>query len=131
MPPSQWQCLRADFERYLEPTAGGPPRSWLTRVRVAVTNEPFWVIFWYRFGRWAEIELRVPVLRQMCLLLYRLMFRSLRLLTGISISRQCDIGPGLFIPHFGTIWISARARIGHHASIGQGVTIGQAGEGAM
>jgi serine O-acetyltransferase len=129
--PSQWRCLRADFERYLELTPGWPRHSWLVRARVAITTEPYWVLFWYRFGRWATIECRVPGVQQLCLLLYHVMFRTLRLLTGISISRQCDAGPGLFFGHFGTLWINPGVRIGHHVAIAQGVTLGEAGEGAQ
>ena len=128
---SQWRCLAADFDRYLERRPGWPRPSWFTRVRVALTEEPYWVIFWYRFGRWATIECRVPVVKQLCLVLYTLMFRILRLVTGISISRHCDAGPGLYFGHFGTLWISPEARLGHHVAVAHGVTIGHGGQGAL
>ena len=129
--PSQWQCLCADFDRYLELRPGWPHPSWLTRLKGAVSEEPFWVIFWYRFGRWATIECHVPVVKQLCLLLYTVMFRLLRLLTGISISRQCDAGPGLHFGHFGSVWINPAVRLGHHVSVAQGVTLGLGGNGRM
>ncbi len=129
--PSQWRCLRADLDRYLELRPGWPRQSWLTKLRVAVTEEPFWVLFWYRFGRWATLECRLPVVRQLCLALHTVMYRLLRLVTGISINRRCEAGPGLFFGHFGTVWINPDVRLGHQVSIAQGVTLGRGGEGAL
>jgi serine O-acetyltransferase len=129
--PSQWQCLGADFDRYLEGRPGWPRPSWLLRLRVAVTEESFWVIFWYRYGRWATLECPVPVIRQLCLLPYRVMFRLFRLLTGISISRHCEVGPGLHFGHLGARWINPGARLGRRVTVAQGVTIGLGGQGAL
>lgn len=44
-------------------------------------------------------------------------------LFGIEIAPACDIGPGLFLPHtYGTVL--GAIRIGHSATIFQGVTVG-------
>jgi serine O-acetyltransferase len=50
--------------------------------------------------------------------------------TGILLPRQCEIGAGLFIGHFGGIIFPAGGRIGCNCNIAQNVTIGSAGKGA-
>jgi serine O-acetyltransferase len=129
--PGQWACLRADFERYLELYPGHPRHSWLRKTKIALTEEAFWVVFWYRLGRWVHLECRVPVVRQILLAIYKLGFRILRVIFGISISAQCEAGPGLYFGHFGCVWINPRARLGRNISILQGVTIGEGGQGAV
>lgn len=51
------------------------------------------------------------------------------MLTRIYLPSQCQIGPGLFIPHFGTVVVNGLARIGDNCTLHPGVTIGQAGRG--
>lgn len=127
---SQWAHLAADFERYLELYPGHPRHSWLARVKVALGEEAFWVLFWYRFGRWARVDFRVPVLSHACRILARVASRGLRVLYGISISPECAAGPGLYFGHFGGVWINPRVRLGRQVSIMNGVTIGDGGTGA-
>jgi serine O-acetyltransferase len=43
---------------------------------------------------------------------------------GIDIAPRASIGVGFYIGHFGHIVVSARAVIGNHCNISQGVTIG-------
>ena len=129
--PSQWSCLRADLDRYLELTPGYPHHSFLRKVKVALAEESFGIIAWYRFGRWLTIECRVPVLRSLLLVVYTLGFRLLRLWFGISLSRTSDVGPGLYFGHWGGVWINPGVTMGHHVTISQGVTIGVGGTGAL
>jgi serine O-acetyltransferase len=128
--PSQWACLAADFERYLDLWPGHPHHVWHRRLRIAVGEEAFWVIFWYRVGRWAQIECRVPLVAPLARAVAGLMLRLLRMLLGISISPSCDAGPGLYFGHFGGVWINPTVRLGRQVSILNGVTIGEGGQGA-
>jgi serine O-acetyltransferase len=127
---SQWAHLAADFERYLELYPGHPRHSWLRRVKVAATEESFWVLYWYRFGRWALVDCRVPGLGFACRALARVMGRALRLLVGISIAPACAAGPGLYFGHHGGVWINPNVRLGRQVTIMNGVTIGEGGTGA-
>ena len=52
-------------------------------------------------------------------------------LAGISIPAECDIGTGLYIGHFGGIFIDSQCRIGQNCNLSQGVTIGQGGRGDL
>jgi serine O-acetyltransferase len=49
---------------------------------------------------------------------------------GIEIARHANIGPGLYIGHFGGIVISPQAVIGTECTVSHGVTIGSSGEGS-
>lgn len=126
----QWDHLAADFARYLELYPGHPQHSWLRRVKIATTEEAFWVVFWYRFGRWARVECRVPGLGFACRALAKVMSRLHRIVFGISISPECSAGPGLYFGHHGGVWINPRVRLGRQVSIMNGVTIGEGGAGA-
>jgi serine O-acetyltransferase len=59
-------------------------------------------------------------------LLWRPWFTFVRLLgTRLGLGQ---IGPGLFIGHYGGIWINENARLGAFCHVSQGVVIGAAGE---
>lgn len=49
---------------------------------------------------------------------------------GIDISRDARIGSGLYIGHFGGIFVNAGVVIGNNCNISQGVTLGQLNRGA-
>jgi serine O-acetyltransferase len=50
--------------------------------------------------------------------------------TGISLPAECEIGPGLYIGHFGPVILNADVRLGRNCNLSQGVTIGVGGRGA-
>jgi serine O-acetyltransferase len=55
---------------------------------------------------------------------YHLWWKSVEIMTGISISPDCTIGPGLYIGHFGGIIVHPDVRIGDDCNLSQGVTLG-------
>ena len=104
----------ADLARY-------PRRPWLK-------EQSIWAIAVYRFGRrierrprglWWTIQDRF----------YWLVYRFTETLTGISIPRTVQVGPGLRIWHFGNIFINAASVIGANCTLRQGVTIGNREDG--
>jgi serine O-acetyltransferase len=80
----------------------------------------------YRFGQYLSTEatrgvrlsLRIP---------YSVILRFVRYLVGIHLYPESQIGPGLYIGHYGGIWISPKATLGANCNVSQGVTIGVAG----
>lgn len=76
---------------------------------------------WYYGGRFAGL---VTMLRPIYIVLKRLV----EIYTGASISPRAIIGPGLYINHFGSIFIGAVV-IGENCNLSQEVTIGVAGRG--
>jgi serine O-acetyltransferase len=110
---SKDEDLIADLRRY-------PPRPFLKEQSV-------WAITVYRFGH-RTLKMKPSLAKKILLRIYWLMFRSVELLTGISIDAKAVIGPGLRIYHFGNIFIHERAVLGANCTLRQGVTIGCIGE---
>jgi serine O-acetyltransferase len=67
--------------------------------------------------------------RRLATIVYWLLFRLVETLTGVSLPKSAEIGPGLRVWHFGNIFIHPDARIGAHCTLRQGVTIGNRTEG--
>ena len=59
----------------------------------------------------------------------RLQQHRLGIKYGISIPHVTQIGPGLYIGHFGGIVVNPRVSIGHNCNLSHGVTIGQKNRG--
>jgi serine O-acetyltransferase len=99
----------ADLARY-------PRRPWLK-------EQSIWAIAVYRFGR--RVDRRPPgPWRAILEKAYWLAFRLIETLTGISIGKSVQIGPGLKIWHFGNIFIHSGSVLGRNCTLRQGVTIG-------
>lgn len=87
-----------------------------------------WPIVVYRFGSWV-VGLRSRWLRYPLQVVYFPLKRVVEILTTIQISEYAEIGGGFYIAHLGNIVIGHHTRIGTHASMHQGVTIGVTGGG--
>jgi len=110
----------------------------LDRYRWNNPRMPRWVVlllmhgaqasFVYRFGHWIYTSRRSrnPLWRGM-LAAYYFMRWFVQVITGISISPQAEIGPGLYIGHFGCVFIGGQVRIGNNCNISHEVTIGAFG----
>lgn len=80
-----------------------------------------------RFGQW--LIGKPKVLQIFLLPIYYALSFMIRVVWGIDIPRATRIGPGLYIGHYGGIFISSAARIGSRFSVSQQVVIGLAGRG--
>ena len=91
--------------------------------RALLREQSLWAIAVYRFGRWSDLQPHLPI--RWCLgRIYWFLFHTVETLTGISFTKDVDIGPGLRIYHFGNIFIHPGVKIGANCTIRQGVTIG-------
>lgn len=96
--------------------------------RPMLKEQSAWALWVYRFGR--RNDRRVAGIRKkLGDRLYWLVYRATETITGISIPKSVDIGPGLRIHHFGNIFVHAEAKIGARCTLRQGVTIGNRHEG--
>ncbi|SEK52688.1 serine O-acetyltransferase [Roseateles sp. YR242] len=86
-------------------------------------EQSLWALWVYRFGRRVD-AMPAGFGRQWRTKVYWLMFRAVETLTGISLPKDCRIGPGLRIWHFGGIFINPGTVIGAHCTLRQGVTLG-------
>ncbi|MFT3761950.1 MAG: hypothetical protein QM761_04900 [Pseudoxanthomonas sp.] len=118
-----FDILRQDFHRYYD--------GWKSSGRLrgglhALLSYGFLATCVYRYGRWTR-RIRPRALSLPFKLAYVLLKVPTELLLGIDISANADIGPGLYIGHFGGIFLHCNA--GRGLSVGQGVTIGYKGAG--
>ncbi len=115
-----FQNIRADALRYHRRNKTLHRGDYLRLIRAHFGLQALVV---YRFGRWL---LGYPAGRLVTWLLspvYWLLATYIHRAYGIRLERNADIGPGLYIGHFGNIFV-ARCRIGSHCSIQQHVTLG-------
>lgn len=96
------------------------------RVDFAVNRDPLsrLVLAVYRFGRWAALQSGLG--RAVSLAVYRIANTAvLRLLVGIDLPIQADVGPGLRLFHGGRgVAVHKGVRIGRDVTIYQNVAIG-------
>jgi serine O-acetyltransferase len=98
--------------------------------RPFLKEQSVWAIWVYRFGR-RLIKKPPSLARSFQFRIYWAMFRFIETTTGISISLDARIGPGLRIYHFGNIFVHSDAVIGRNCTLRQGVTIGNVESGGQ
>lgn len=117
-------AFRADLDRFYAHFEA--PLNRRQKLRQALNTEGIWALFWFRFGRYVRLEAGLLV-RLLMKPVVRVAEKWIGHTIGIHLYTRTEIGPGLYIGHYGGIWISPLARIGADCSISQGVTIGVAG----
>ena len=113
-----FQSCRQDFRR-----CGS---SFFSRLKEVATNPGMWGVFQYRFQRWVRVSFPRPIRW----LLAPLMIPSqvfMQVLTHVQIPSAVSVGPGLYLPHTGTIVVGSGASIGFNCTIAHNVTLGHAG----
>jgi serine O-acetyltransferase len=101
------------------------PRS---RIGVIFFNQGLWACAVYRLFR-PLVRHRIGVIRRVAHLMSIPAKKWVEIVAGISLPPQCDVGPGLFISHFGTVIVNPLTRMGRYCNLGHGVTIGSGGRG--
>lgn len=99
--------------------------------RLTVGSHGLKALLGYRFGRHLllmQASGRHRLLRPFGWLLYWVVSGYARVALGIRLDLSADIGPGLYIGHFGNILLR-RCRVGSHCSIAQSVHIEPDGDG--
>jgi len=86
-------------------------------------EQSIWAIWVYRYGR--RVDRRKPgLIRWFGTRWYWLMYRVVETLTGITLPKDAEVGPGLRIHHMGPIVVHSQAKIGANCTLRHGVTIG-------
>ena len=83
----------------------------------------FWVMVVYRFGRW-RYTIGSGIVRKPFSLFYRLLYKTVQILTGIELPCEVPVGRNFRIDHFGDIIVSGYASFGDNCIIRNGVTVG-------
>jgi serine O-acetyltransferase len=118
-----FENIQADFRRYLKPTQG---RAEIGAIVDALISYGFIATCVYRYGRWTR-TIQPKILSYPFKLTYYLLHLLVDLTLGINISTNADIGPGLYVGHFGGIFL--HGDMGANCSVTQGVTVGYKGGG--
>jgi serine O-acetyltransferase len=116
-----WRELKADVDRHL--ALMEPSMSSLARAASLLETQGVWASAVYRFGRWARRR-SLPVRAA-----YRVAAKLCEIATGIHLPASAEVGPGLYIGHFGGIVVHPETRMGARCSLSQGVTLGVLGGG--
>ena len=113
--------VRVDIKRYERTPPYGLPR----RLELFMCNFGLHALMVYRFGHWLLSARSNPLYWPLLLLLtpvYWLMAAYVRLAYDIHLDPSAEIGPGLYIGHFGGIRV-LKCRLGSHCSIQQEVRL--------
>ena len=111
-----FHLINSDYRRYR--ATGG---SWWSTL---FYTQGFWASCVYRVYRHVFTRVTFTTTRKACLLACSVLSKLAEIVTGICIPVTCDIGEGLYIGHFGGIFLPSRGRLGRNCSVSQGVTMG-------
>jgi len=118
--PAWCVLIYRDYRRYR-----AADESALTTVFL---TQGFWATCVYRLSR-AIVPAGPGVLHTLAKTVSAALQKAVEIVTGICIPRECEIGEGLYIGHFGTIILPSQGRIGKNCNIAHTVTLGIAGDG--
>lgn len=114
------ELIRCDVERYNRENS-----NLLTAmVKAAYTHPAFIGVIWYRLGHALWLRRRNPLFFTI-LIIHRILYPLVRIHSGLELSPRTQIGPGLFVAHFGPTVIHPDTLAGSNLTILQGVTIGE------
>ena len=119
-----WRYIRSDLSRYKVTDQ----RSYLTIFLMCPGAS---ACVWYRVGFWLwHITGPGRYLASIAKVFYMLGKRWIEITTGISLEQRAQIGYGLYIGHFGGIFVGEEVIMGDNCNLSQGVTLGASGRGA-
>ena len=116
------QLYRSDIGRYKQ------YRPTVSLLNLLFTSQGLWALLEHRVASGVYNAALPPIIRRPCLYALEIWQKAIEILTGISISCEACIGPGLYLGRR-HIFIGKDAFIGTHCSIGHGVTIAESGRG--
>src|SRR5262249_29653438 len=119
-----WRTVYRDYRRY---RAAGARSAF----SVIAFTQGFWATAVFRLCHWLMTRGRLGGLRVLAKIPCLVLQKFVEVITGICIPAECNIGPGLYVGHFGGIFIDARSLLGENCNVAQGVTIGEGGRGEL
>ncbi len=122
--PDMFNDFRGDLKHYLSYI--GEDQSRARTFVYALLEVSLWAIALFRIGQWVR-RLRFRPLRLPLMAGYILSYKLCELVTGIRISADSEIAPGLVIHNFGGIIV--HGRIGRNCFINQGSQMISRGDG--
>jgi serine O-acetyltransferase len=125
-----FEYFKADLSRYFVLAKNSKGKfGFFDKLQVLWDQPAILGIATYRYCRWVKFNCKIFGIKKFLSVIGTLMFKLVEILYGIHIRSEIDIGPGLYIGHFGNIFVGGKTKIGKNCNISQGVTIGWAGRG--
>ncbi len=122
------EYLKEDILRFFPEEKRARGVSTWNMCAILLSREELWAIASYRIGRWIVLNVRMPVVRKPLLLIWAIMNRIIRIVSGnIEIYLGADIGKGLYL-HYGPIYIGP-TKIGEYCNFSMMNVIGFGGRG--
>ncbi len=112
-------AIQQDIERYNQNSVN----SAIAAIQALYAHPSFLGVLWYRLGHALWIGRSNPVLHVL-LAVNRGLYLLIRRYSGLELSPHAQIGPGLYVGHFGPTVIQANTIAGRNLTVMQGVTIG-------
>lgn len=125
----QFQYLKQDLYRYFYPNSTVSRVSVWRRLKLVVFTQAIWATVVYRFLRWVIHECKMPIVKSILKIVAAPVELLVQTFTGINIPADCEIGPGLYIGHYGAIFLHGEVKLGKFCNISQENTFGIAGRG--
>jgi len=114
-------ALSDDLKRYCDGSA--------KQVIKVIYNHPALVgIIWYRMARYLWLKRSNPAWL-ILFVINRILYPLIRIYSGLELSPRAQIGPGLYIAHFGPTVIHPDTVAGKNLTLIHGVTIGESASG--
>jgi serine O-acetyltransferase len=101
--------------------------DFLTFLRAYFRVKAFRFTFWLRAAAYFRLRHGVPA--TITYVVCRLLLDHYSLIYGYQIHDKTQIGPGLYLGHFGSVVINPAATIGRNVNVAVAVTIGQTNRG--
>jgi serine O-acetyltransferase len=112
--------IRADLEHAR--IINGLPPGWVSRWVKTPLHPGAVAVLTYRFSSWVRRRVRLPLVRQLLLIVALVQRRMVELVTGVEFSTRAEIGPGLVVHTTHGVFI-AETRIGRNCVVQHGVAI--------
>jgi serine O-acetyltransferase len=113
------EAIWRDIQRYKK----DEDNLFFSIIKAAYTHPAFIGVLWYRIGHALWLRRKNPLFF-ILLILHRILYPLVRIQSGLELSPRTDIGPGLYIAHFGPTVIHPETIAGCNLTLLQGVTIG-------
>jgi serine O-acetyltransferase len=113
------QGYRADIARY-----GG--HGIVGTARTIFFNQGLWALAVYRFFH-PLVTHPNPLVRKAASPIGAIVQKLAETVSGVLLPNRAEIGPGLYVGHFGPIIINQHARIGANCYLGHNTTLGNSG----
>ncbi len=111
--------IRSDIQRY----SSNNSNLVMTVVKAAYEHPAISGVIWSRIGHALWLKRQNPLFFVL-LAINRLIYPLVRMYSGLELAAKTQIGPGLFVTHFGPAVFHSNVIAGRNLTVEQGVTIG-------